>query len=244
MKLNYQETVMPVTLTDETGSSTEYYVWSDSDGTEHYFYRESDNLYKDEDGLHLTLSLTSQDGNEYYLIEDTVSKTVRTFKIYSDSTNIMPRGGVLQSITDKFDNMLLFDLNERGQPTKISVKPVEQTAIDFLTLSYNGLNALYEIKNETSGQVVTLYYTPGFSDPPSFITTTYSGPLRKVEYSHGSGSSKVVDATMEYTYTAGADNVYRLASVKDTMSNVSIVHEIQLYLSRFRCSAQRDRIKV
>lgn len=225
LKLNYQETVMPVTLTDPTGSSTEYYVWSDSDGTEHYFYdNDSDGVFNDEDGLQLTLILTQDSDGEKYLIEDTVSKTVRTFKIYSDSTNIMPRGGVLQSITDKFDNMLLFNLNERGQPTKISVQPAEQTAIDFLTLTYNSLNALYEIKNETSGQVVTLYYNLAFNYDPSFISTIYAGPLCKVEYSHMNGSSKVVDATMEYTYTAGADNVYLLASAKDTLSNVSIVY--------------------
>ena len=221
LKLNYQETIMPVTLTDETGSATEYYVWADSDGTEHYFYDgDSDGVFNDEDGLQMTLTCNATS----YIIEDTVSKTVRTFQIYSDNTNIEPNGGVLKSITDKYGNMLVLTLNQKGQPEKVSVKPDGQTAIDFLTLSYNGLNALYEIKNETSGQVVTLYYNLAFNYDPSFISTIYAGPLCKVEYSHMNGSSKVVDATMEYTYTAGADNVYRLASAKDTLSDVSIVY--------------------
>ena len=225
LKLNYQETIMPVTLTDETGSTTEYYVWSDSDGTEHYFYdNDSDGVFNDEDGLQLTLILTQDNNGEKYLIEDTVSKTARTFKIYLSSTNIMPRGGALESITDKYGNKLVFTLNERAQPTKISVQPVGQTAIDFLTLSYNSINVLYEIKNETSGQKVTLHYGISYTSGESDITISYGGPLRKVIYSHKSGSSWVNDAIMEYTYTAGADNVYRLASAKDTLSDVSIVY--------------------
>ena len=53
-----------------------YFIWEDSDGTEHYFYKESTNIYKDEDGLELTLknngtgtrlvSITDKQGNASY----------------------------------------------------------------------------------------------------------------------------------------------------------------------------------
>ena len=45
-----------------------YYVWEDADGTRHYFYK-SDNEYKDEDGLELTLTTTGS-GTRKYCITD------------------------------------------------------------------------------------------------------------------------------------------------------------------------------
>ena len=46
-----------------------YYVWEDGDGTQHYFYKESTGVYKDEDGLELVLKTTGS-GNSKYTITD------------------------------------------------------------------------------------------------------------------------------------------------------------------------------
>ena len=46
-----------------------YYIWEDSDGTEHYFYKESTNIYKDEDGLELTIK-TNGSGTKKFSITD------------------------------------------------------------------------------------------------------------------------------------------------------------------------------
>ncbi|MEE1198548.1 MAG: DNRLRE domain-containing protein, partial [Acutalibacteraceae bacterium] len=61
-KLNIQETVLPSSQYGLTGSSaTTYpYVYTDGDGTEHYFQKTTENgttVYKDEDGLGLTLEV-------------------------------------------------------------------------------------------------------------------------------------------------------------------------------------------
>ena len=49
--------------------NTLYYVWEDADGTAHYFYYDSANTYKDEDGLELTLK-TNGSGEQKYSITD------------------------------------------------------------------------------------------------------------------------------------------------------------------------------
>ncbi len=44
---------------DDENAFGDYYVWEDADGTAHYFlYNEDENIYKDEDGLELTLKTT------------------------------------------------------------------------------------------------------------------------------------------------------------------------------------------
>ena len=54
---------------DEDNAYGDYYIWEDSDGTDHYFLYDSANTYKDEDGLELTLK-TNGSGTEKYSITD------------------------------------------------------------------------------------------------------------------------------------------------------------------------------
>ena len=53
-------------LVYEWSADNNYYVWEDGDGTSHYFKKESAGVYKDEDGLELTLKVISGG----YTIED------------------------------------------------------------------------------------------------------------------------------------------------------------------------------
>ncbi len=66
-RLSIQETVVPFTI-----GKTKYYIYSDGDGTEHYFYyNEKDKKYVDEDGLNLSLSFwTAPNGYEYITMQD------------------------------------------------------------------------------------------------------------------------------------------------------------------------------
>ena len=55
-KLNINETLIKKWYINKEGDTAPYYIWSDSDGTEHYFFPKEGSLdYEDEDGLHLTL---------------------------------------------------------------------------------------------------------------------------------------------------------------------------------------------
>ena len=42
----------------EWEDNTKYHIWEDADGTRHYFLKESTGVYKDEDGMELTLTTT------------------------------------------------------------------------------------------------------------------------------------------------------------------------------------------
>ena len=201
----------------------DYYVWSDGDGTEHYFLpdpTDAPSVYKDEDGLLLTLTVISNG----YTITDSAGN-VRHFKKITTSTAIA-EGGTLQSITDIYGNKLEFSLNDYDQITAISVKPAgHSTAIDYLTFTYNSLHALTEIRNAFTQQVVSFVYAMSYANMAD-VGSTYAGPLCQVQYGHLSGSSVVYDATVTYTYTsvAGATSgsIYRLATATDDSTGLSI----------------------
>ena len=73
-RLNYQQTVLPSTQYGLSGTNAQNYpyVYTDGDGTEHYIQKVTENsktVYKDEDGLGLTLA-TSFDEEGTYRITD------------------------------------------------------------------------------------------------------------------------------------------------------------------------------
>ena len=200
-----------------------YYVWSDGDGTEHYFLPDTSSnptVYKDEDGLLLTLTV-SEDG---YTITD-VDGNTRFFERIITSTKI-EEGGALKKITDIYGNELLFSLNDYGQTTAISVKPKgHSTAVEYLTFTYNSLYAVTEIRNAFTKQVVSFTYAMSYTNQTS-VSNLYAGPLYQVKYGHLSGSTVVHDATMTYTYTSAMGptygNIYRLATATDDSTGLSI----------------------
>ncbi len=220
MKLSTNESIVSRTYADENGVNQTYYVCSDSDGTEHYFlYDASSATYKDEDGLGLTLTM---DTDHYYI--DDQNHTRRRFT-RSTGTGDIYAGGILEHIQDRYGNKLRFNYNSKGQTTNIDLLPTghdETKAIRYLTMSYNSLNILYQIKNEMTGQVVQLEYGTSFAGTTD-ASTSNNGPLKRMKYGHMSGTTVVVDAVMVYSYTDTATGgVYRLASAKDETAGVEI----------------------
>ena len=61
-KLGILESIAPYTI-----QNTQYYIYTDADGTEHLF-KPVDNVYKDMDGLGLTLSINTS--NSLYTVTD------------------------------------------------------------------------------------------------------------------------------------------------------------------------------
>lgn len=95
-KLNVQETVVKQTV-KTNDVSTEYYIYTDADGTEHYFeIKPGQSSYQDDEGLGLTLSL---------------SGTVHTLK---DETNNRKEftNGYLTKLIDRNGNTIYFLYND------------------------------------------------------------------------------------------------------------------------------------
>ena len=85
-QMNFQETLCRVMRRNSVGDEKPWFIWTDGDGTEHYFqlknssqWSEGDSVeeYEDEDGLHLTLK---REGN-VCTIKDS-EDTVRSFTQY------------------------------------------------------------------------------------------------------------------------------------------------------------------
>ena len=148
-KLNVQELLIPVTYTNANNQEEEYYIWSDSDGTEHLFIETATSgTYVDEEGLQLTLVVT-EDGAT---ITD-ANQNVRSFIYSRVSAFYTEEYLVLEKITDRYGNALKFTLNTyNGNVVLISVIPNGMNAIDFLSITYNSWGTITRIQNSAIWQ--------------------------------------------------------------------------------------------
>ena len=230
-KININETLIQKSYTEADGSTADYYVWSDGDGTEHYFLREKEttSTYRDEDGLQLTLNVNTSTCT----ITDS-EKTVRTFNKLSSSTTGVLSGWYLQSITDSNNNKILFSFESGPRPNGVSLVPNNSTQIDYLTISYNSSYLPYIIWNQTTKEAIIFRYS---DTPTGEITTTNTKYLRQLVYAHGNSSvtaanwlnfynnennqtNITVDASAYYTY----DSQGYLTKVKDGLTSYEVVY--------------------
>ena len=223
--LNVRETLILATYTNADNQEEDYYVWSDSDGTEHLFIEtETTGTYKDEDGLQLTL-VVMDDGAT---ITD-ANKNVRTFVWSKVSAYYPDTHLVLERVTDRYGNVLKFTLDDtNGNVSLISVIPNgthEEDAIDYLTITYNSLGSVMRIQNSAAKLFVKFDYAVNFES--TMLSPTCSRPLAYAYYGHITDTgADVIDATVHYTYTnvaaEGSPTLYRLAAAIDDFSQTEI----------------------
>ena len=179
---------------------TSYYVWEDSDGTSHYFKRQSDGTYKDEDGLELTL---------------TVSSGTKTITNKNGNKSYFNSSGRLTKV-------------ENNQETKSSVEITYNSdgKISLVTdgvgrkyqFSYTG-GMLNEIKYQGSGNT-TLFRT-GFSYTNGNLTAVTDNDGKVSEYGytgHVLTSAEDIDGyRLEYTHYIPTDahQPYRVLGVTE-----------------------------
>ncbi|MBQ7826731.1 MAG: DNRLRE domain-containing protein, partial [Clostridia bacterium] len=155
-KLNLSETLLFKTY----GDSDDYLVFSDGDGTEHYFMPTSGGvseiLFVDESGLHHTLAFDMVAGT------CTVTDSDHTVKVYK-RTSTQPLdaefGFYLSSITDKSGNKVTFTVDSNYRVTAVTLTPYGSSAIEQLKLAYNEEGFPYAVWNPTSGEGVVFRYT-------------------------------------------------------------------------------------
>lgn len=231
-KININETIIQKNYISSNGDSVNYYIWSDADGTEHYFLpiEGSTSIYKDEDGLQLTLTVNSSTCT----ITDGAN-TVRTFnKLSSTASSEVLSAWYLASITDSSNNKIVFTFETGPRPIGVSLVPNGSTQIDFLTISYNSSYLPYIIWNQTSKEAIIFRYS---STPTGSITTSNTNYLREIVYAHGnanvtatnwlnfynnssSTTNITVDGTAYYTYDS---NGY-LVNVEDGLSDYQVAY--------------------
>lgn len=232
-KLNIQQTVKSSSNYGLTGDAynTYPYVYTDEDGTEHYFMKvveDSATKYYDEDGLGLELTKTSssytitdsQDGKMTFLSNGNLS-TIKdangnTITINYDSTNT-----IIQSVTDgagrnitvtSSENYLSKLTDQAGRATSYTISDTklmnitnpDATSIAYTYATDNVLTSAKDIDN----------YKLTFT----YLSATKGRRISRInEYGYSTSNSAVLGQSIGFNYseynetkitTSGVDNSY------------------------------------
>lgn len=179
--LNYAQSLSAVTI-----SGTVYLKYTDGDGTDHYFAKDSDrdaNYYYDEDGLGLKLILNSN--GTYTMSDDQDNKW--TFS-----------GGFLTNYTDNNGNQIIVDISS-GKITRIRQQNNGQSAITVATLAYDSSNYLTSV-TDAAGNVVSFSYSGGKLTGINYkdSAATSASPLATYGYS-GYRLTSMTEAESSYS---------------------------------------------
>lgn len=189
-RLSVQETVVPFTI-----GSKKYYIYSDGDGTEHYFYyNDNDKKYVDEDGLNLTLSFwTASNGYQYITMQDKKGNQ----KVFIN--------GYLAKIQDSHQNKIFLEYNGNsynGSTTAWS--PLPETSTSRPT---NRVTGVVQVNNGSGiTRIATLSYgadnylqriTDRAGRKTTFTYAEASGVKLLTQIQHPDGT------TADYKYQAG-----------------------------------------
>lgn len=204
-KWNMCETIVSYSYVQD-GARKNCYIWTDSDGTEHQFVQSGDNIYKDIDGLLLTLEVNG----DTYTITD-LNHNVRTFSTLTNSEDLRA-GGILTSITDKNGNKLEFVPDTSGRITRIRMIPMGGNAIEQLTITYNANGLPQSVENAAAGQKIVFYYSASYD--AGTWSSSGMGYLRK--YAYYQDGDEIAEFYYEY------DGSGRLISAYDSFSEYII----------------------
>ena len=168
-----------------------YYVWEDSDGTDHYFkYNATNNNYEDEDGLELTLTTTGS-GDTTYCIKDkkdNCSYFDASGRLTKQENNQQTKSSVtityvagtdkIATVTDGVGRVYHFDY-PNGLLSRISYKGKGTNELDFVAYSYTG-NQLTEITYKDNEKTTFAY------NSANLITCAKDIDDYKIEYTYNS----------------------------------------------------------
>jgi len=233
-KLNVSETLVRESYVDGKGEDTTFYIYSDADGTEHYFTRAYDesgalipNTYCDDSGLRLKLN----DSNESLLTMETVDGTKRYFTKFSWDSAGSHDGWYMSSIEDTHGNAVEIDVDNEYRPIGISLRPNGSSKIQMLTLSYrNGV--LSTVRNDATGEAIVIRYSSDGSGTLSSTAKRYIGEIIYAKVTEGvsnpdwdtfaaTGASYGIERkySSDYMYIDG-----RLIRVEDGMTGRYLVY--------------------
>ena len=218
-KLNICETLDFYGLINE-------YIYEDSDGTAHTFVYDN-GLYRDTDGLQLTLEAV----NAGTIRITDIDKTVKTFvEVYENKF-------VLEQISDRYGNSVLVQLDQGNNPGIIFIQPNGQNAIRMLVLLYTTDGKLKAIYNPYTLDAVVLRYSETTSGT---IGSGASNYLRQVDYikcAEGATSATISSFAQN---ASNNTNVLVCESIQYTYSSFGDISEIASLLTGKRISYEKN----
>lgn len=224
-KTSVQQSVVPVNITGNDSTTVKYLVYTDADGTEHYFAKTdgSSTVYEDEDGLDLTITASSSASNPTcYTMTD---KNNNTWKFYY---------GYLSSFTDYNGNSLYYVYNGINYSTSSTAwRPSSSTttyrvtsvwrqnagvtsAEKIATLSYNRSGYLTSVTDQ-AGRKTTIAIDSSNNKLstitfPDEVTATYSYDVENGQNLLEEACDNEMGYKIRYTFTKqlGQQRVYTI----------------------------------
>lgn len=187
------------TVEEKTINNVKYFVYTDEDGTVHYFKVDGNNAVKDTDGLSLTINKNA-DGS--YTIKDK-----------NDGQMIFGADGFLREIKDSNNNHIV--ITYRDTPRSKDINTITDGAGRVVTLNYDQEQRLASI-TEPDGSIAASYSYEG-------------GALKKITYKDGNVSTynydgsklkEVIDCTgYKINYEFTSSNPIKVKSVKESTTS-------------------------
>ncbi|QGU96846.1 DNRLRE domain-containing protein [Clostridium bovifaecis] len=178
-RLNLSQRIEPKII-----DGIQYYIYTDEDGTKHYLkYDSANNVYKDESGIDITMTMSSANLNEYYRVKDKKDNYLLftsggyLYKIRDNNNNALTlsyNGTALKTITDGVGRKTELDLSTggyllgvtdpSGRRTSYSYTGTNLTKITYpdgkySTYTYDGNNNLTYAVNYDGYKIQYVYYT-------------------------------------------------------------------------------------
>ena len=167
--------IQSVKVANLPNAAYDYLVWHDGDGTDHYFAKQSDGTYKDEDGLNLTITVS---GSDYTMKND------QGYTWFFDD-------GLLSEMYDETGNKVWIDWKGSGSSRwfyDVYQQNVGASPIRVLTLTYGGASYVNSL-TDAAGRKYTFTYTAAGQ-----LTAIHMGgtPLVKYDYGDDNANNRLV----------------------------------------------------
>ena len=203
-KLSAQQCIQSVRIAEDD-TNTLYWVYTDGDGTQHYFYETSSGVYEDEDGLGLKITLVSETGHTNFKMTDD----------YGNETFF--RDGILTYTKDAYGNGIYYCYNYSTFNGAASTTWRPTNAV------HNQLTSIWRLNNGGSSEQLARFVY----DSSNNITGVYDEAGREtLFYYNTSGGIRYLDyvvypdgAKADYTY-----NTYGMTCAYDQEANYGICY--------------------
>ena len=202
-RMSVQQTLFSSSQYGLTGDSAEKYpyVYTDSDGTEHYFYKKEENnttKYVDEDGLDLELTIGNNNNEKYTITDKDNNKLIfksngllRYIKdAYNNTTTIEYSNNKITSITDASNNVIDFTINNNTNNYIIEINDPAGRNVRIDHTQVNGEGAFINEITRADGTSATFTY-----DNQGYLTSVADVDGYKVDIVYDNETKRVIEIT-------------------------------------------------
>ncbi len=214
-RTNYSQRIDAVTL-----NSTAYLRWEDEDGTRHYF-KQDGSVYKDEDGLEMTITAASSGNPKYTLTDKKDNRWLfDTYgRLYRIENNQATRSAVVINYSNNTGNYILNITDGSGGFYQFRYNGALIRQIDYMgtgssaitTRTFSVTDGNFTASNYPDGKSVSFTYDAnhlltraqdidGYAVTYAYTTTAAGCPSRVKKISEFSGSTAGGELTLSYAH--------------------------------------------